>query len=402
MRRVIVVGAGPAGASLAFLLADRGIEVTLLERQRDFAREFRGEVLLPSGIEALEQLGLRWVFDAVPHARPQTLEAYLNRARVARVEAEPDFFGGRPPTPLSQPALLEAIVSEAGKRSSFRFLRGAAAHDLLREGGRIVGVRIRVDGQESDLGADLVVGTDGRRSLVRRQGGFRASAQDLPMDIVWCKAPPLDAIRGVRMYVGRGNLLFAYRSWDDRVQIAWVILKGTFGELHRQGIDAWVREMAGHVSDDLAAHLRASVEELRHPFLLDCRADRVASWSVPGALLLGDAAHTMSPVGGQGINLALRDVVVAANHLVPVLRDDGSPETIDAACGCVQAERDPEVRAIQRLQAIPPRVLLQRAFWGEYARRLLALLLPTSVGRRLAAANARPFLFGTGEARLRV
>jgi 2-polyprenyl-6-methoxyphenol hydroxylase-like FAD-dependent oxidoreductase len=222
------------------------------------------------------------------------------------------------------------------------------------------------------------------------------------MDIVWCKAPPLDSLPGARLYVGRGHLLLAYRAWDGRVQVAWVILKGTFGELHHRGIPAWVDEMAGHVAGDLGEHLRASRDSLEHPVLLSSRADRVSRWSRPGVLLLGDAAHTMSPVGAQGLNIALRDVIAAANHLVPVLRADGSPEAVDAAARRVQAEREPEVRTLQRLQAVPPRLLLQRAFWGEPARRLAARLLTSFVGRRAMGVGSRPFLLGIGAQHLRV
>jgi 2-polyprenyl-6-methoxyphenol hydroxylase-like FAD-dependent oxidoreductase len=400
--RVIVVGAGPAGASLAVVLADRGVEVTLLERQRDFAREFRGEVLLPSGLEALEQLGLAAALAGVPRARPEALEIYLDRRLVLRAQGGPELFGGRLPAPLSQPALLEAIVAEGEKRPAFRFLRGATVRDLLRDGDRVVGVRASHDGADRELHADLVVGADGRASVVRRRGGFEARAMDLPMDVVWCKLPPFDPIRGARVYLGRGHLLIAYRAFDERIQVAWAILKGTFGELRRQGIEHWVRDMAAHVSDDFARHLLAGAGGLQHPFLLDCQADRVTRWSAPGVLLLGDAAHVMSPVGGQGLNIALRDVIAAANELIPVLRGGAEPRAVDAACERVEAARLPEVRWIQRRQALPPRVVLQRAWWGEPARRGLGLLLSTGPGQRLAAAAAGPFLFGAEGSRLRV
>jgi 2-polyprenyl-6-methoxyphenol hydroxylase-like FAD-dependent oxidoreductase len=402
MSHAIVVGAGPAGASLAYLLADRGVEVTLLERQRDFAREFRGEVLLPSGSEALEQLGLGELLAALPQTRPDAVEVYLNRRRVLRAELSPAFFGGRLPLALSQPALLEAIVAEGEKRAHFRFLRASTVRDLLHEGGRVVGVRARGEGGEVELRGDLVVGADGRASLVRRRGGFEARAQDLPMDIVWCKLPPFEPIRGARLHVGRGHLLIAYRAPDERLQVAWAILKGTFGDLRRQGIEQWVEQMAEHVPADLAAHLRASRGELHHPFLLDCQADRVLRWSAPGVLLLGDAAHVMSPVGGQGLNIALRDVIAAANELVPALAGGAAPAALDAACARVEAARLPEVEEIQRRQALPPRVLLQQAWWGEPARRLLAAFLRSSLGGRLALRAARPVLFGIGEARLSV
>jgi 2-polyprenyl-6-methoxyphenol hydroxylase-like FAD-dependent oxidoreductase len=390
----IVVGAGPAGASLAFLLADRGIRVTLLERQSDFAREFRGEILLPSGIDALQQMGLANLLPSIPQSRPTTLSVYLNQNLVIELALEPALFAGRPPVAMSQPALLEMLVAEASKRPAFCFLRGALVRELLREEGRVVGVRAQTAEGEHLLHAAVVVGADGRASLVRRRGGFEAKEQAPPMDIVWCKVPRFHEFRGARAYLGRGHLLIAYHTWDDRLQIAWAILKGTFGEIRRRGVGEWVEEMANHVTPDLSSHLRTHKGTIVHPFLLDVVSDRVTCWSTPGALLIGDAAHTMSPVGGQGLNVALRDALVAANYLVPVLRAGGDPASIDLAMRRIEAERLPEISSVQRAQALPPRIVLSRAWWGEPVRGLIAALLLTPQGRRVAAAQARLFAFG--------
>lgn len=402
MARVLVVGAGPAGAGLAYLLADRGIEVTLLERQLDFAREFRGEVLLPGGLEALEQMGLGAALRGVPQLQPSALTAYFQREVVLSLEADPALFGGRSPLAVSQPALLEAIVAAAARRPAFQLLRGATLRDLLHEHGRVAGVRVHTAEGERTLRADLVVGADGRASVVRRRGGFEAREQAPPMDVVWFKVPAFDGFRGARAYVGSGHLLIAYQTWDGRIQVAWAILKGTFGELRRRGVEEWVEEMAQHVSADLAAHLRAHRAALAHPFLLDSVSDRVTQWSRPGALLIGDAAHTMSPVGGQGLNVALRDAIAAANHLIPALRAGAGPAELDAAACAVEAERLPEITAIQRVQAAPPRIVLSRAWWGEPLRRVVALGLRSGLGRRFAAAPARLFLFGAAPQELRV
>jgi len=403
MGHAIIVGAGPAGAGLAHLLAHRGVDVTLVERQSDFAREFRGEILMPSGLEALEQIGVAGLLDSVPCHRAETFALFLNRVPLISGALDPDFFRGRPPLAVSQPALLEAMVGDADKRGGLRFLRGVSVKELHREGDRIVGIRARgVDG-EIDLRGDLVVGTDGRASIVRRRGGFEALETDLPMDIVWCKVACPDDFDGVRGYLGRGHLLVAYRTWDGSLQIGWVILKGTFGELRRRGIERWVDEMADHVEPELGAHLRACTTEIRHPFLLDTVSDRVERWASPGCLVLGDAAHTMSPVGGQGLNIALRDAVVAANHLVPVLACKAvDPARVDAAARAIELERTPEVRTIQRLQSLPPRVILSRAWWGEPVRQLAAIVLRSGLAQGRARGIVDAFAFGLGDVRLRV
>jgi 2-polyprenyl-6-methoxyphenol hydroxylase-like FAD-dependent oxidoreductase len=403
MPHVIVVGAGPAGASLAWLLADRGVEVTLVERQRDFAREFRGEVLMPSGVLALEQMGLGEALRAAPRWQPDALEVYLHGRRVVRLELDPALFGGHPPTAVSQPGLLEAIVDAASKRPGLRFLRAATVRELLRDGaGRVAGVHVQSDTGSEDLRGDLVVGSDGRASIVRRRGGFEARVNAPPMDIVWCKLPPLPGFRGARGYVGGGHLLLAYHTWGDQLQLGWAIVKKTFGELRKRGIEQWVEQMARHATPDLAAHLRSHASAAAHPFLLDVVSDRVTRWSVPGALLLGDAAHTMSPVGGQGLNHALRDAIAAANELLPALRGGGGAGAVDAAARRVEAARLPEVEWIQRTQARAPLLVLSNRWWGEPARRLARLALATGLGRRAALAQLRRFAFGTAPLRLAV
>ena len=402
---VIVVGAGPAGAGLAYLLASRGVSVTLLERQHDFAREFRGEVLLPSGLLALHEMGLGHVVSRVPHIAPTAIELYANARPVFRFPVQPEFVGSHPPTVLSQPAFLEAVIAAASTHPGFRVELGVAVRDLLRADGRVAGVMVRSEMGERELRADLVVGADGRNSIVRRRCKLKVRQHGLEVDVVWCKLP-LPAFFGadapLRVYVGRAHLLIAYRSADELLQVAWVITKGSYGDVRRLGIGEWVDEMARHVTPDLAAHLRAHSRSLTHPFLLSAVSDRVERWAVPGALVIGDAAHTMSPVGGQGINIALRDAVVTANHLIPVLKDVHSVERLDTAARAVEAERTPELAYIQNLQAVPPRVLMGHTWWGAALRAVIPRLLRFAFVRRRATPVARTILFGRGDVRLRV
>ncbi len=408
-RRVIIVGAGPAGAGLALLLASRGVEVTLIERQSDFEREFRGELLMPSGLRALAQMGIGKTFESLPQQRPSRLVAYRKGRPFLSIDAS--SFAEPAPRSLSQPQLLEALVAEAQRQPHFEFLRGVGVRDLIAgDGDRICGVSLQTHTGERALAADLVIGADGRGSLVRRRGGFRVRETATPMDVVWCKLPwpTADAHGLVRAYLGAGHLLLALPAPDGQLQIAWVILKGHFGELRARGIEGWVAAMAEHVDPELSAHLREHASEIGRPFLLDARTEHCERWASRGALLIGDAAHTMSPVGAQGINVALRDAVVAANHLVPVLRAAGPPElrAIDAACAAIEAERRPEIEAIQRLATLPPRLLLRTGALAEALRALLAALLAAllgaRVGQRLAAPRLRIFIDGVTDVALRV
>jgi len=401
---VLIVGAGPAGAGLALLLASRGIPVTLAERQSDFEREFRGEFLMPGGLRALAEMGMGERLAGLPQQKPSRLIAFRRRRPFLELGAE-ELAEPRPLS-LSQPRLLEALVEEAQRFSCFEFLRGVGARQLLERGGRVSGVSLQTAAGESPLQAALVIGADGRGSLVRRRTGFRVRETATPMDVVWCKLPwrSGDAPGLVRAYLGAGHLLLALPAPDGQLQIAWVILKGHFGDLRSRGIPEWVAAMADHVDAVLGAHLRAHTREIGRPFLLDARTEHCEHWWRPGVLLLGDAAHTMSPVGAQGLNVALRDAVVAANHLVPALRSGDPPDRValDRACAAIEAERRPEIEVIQRLAALPPRLVLPVGALAEAARALLAGLLGTELGQRLAAPRLRAFTQGVTQVALQV
>ena len=197
-------------------------------------------MLLPNGLEALQQMGLGDIFRGVPQVAPTAVELYANAQSVFRLDVDPDFVGPHRPTAFSQPAFLEAVVGAADAYSGFRVELGARVHDLVHEGARVVGVQLQNEGHKRNLLADLVVGADGRISVIRRRCGLEVSDQGLEVDIVWCKVPLPDSLGAdvpVRVYVSRAHLLIAYRVPDDLLQVAWVITKGTYGELRRRGIE---------------------------------------------------------------------------------------------------------------------------------------------------------------------
>jgi len=396
---VSIVGAGPAGAALALLLARRGIPVVLAERNTDFAREFRGEGLLPGGVDALQQIGLGPQLDALPQSRVDRVEIYQERERLIAVEI-PELAGiAAGPRFVSQPALLEMLVAEAGRYPGFRFERGFTVRDLLREGPRIAGVRGDTHAGAREIAADFVIGTDGRASLVRRRSGLDRERAAQSFDIVWFKVPLPEFFASghvARAYLGRGHFCLMFPAPDGLLQIGWVIEKGSFGDLRAHGIEEWLSQLEGHVSPDLAEHLRRHRGALAHPFLLDVVCDHLDDWAAPGVLLLGDASHPMSPVGAQGINIALRDALVAANHLGPPLLAGAGAAELDAAARRVQQERLPEVRTIQRLQQLPPRVLFQRTAGSRLLlRHVLPPLARSGVAAVLFRSTFRRFALGT-------
>jgi 2-polyprenyl-6-methoxyphenol hydroxylase-like FAD-dependent oxidoreductase len=393
-----IVGAGPAGAALGYLLARAGARVTLLERQTDFAREFRGEVLMPSGLDAIAQMGLGAALDALPQSK--IARGALYRGAEALLELP---FGDGGPRVVSQPALLEMLASEAGKWPGFSLERGFTVRDLLLRDGAVVGVRGDSPGGPREIEADWVIGADGRASAVRKHSELDRERETQAFDVVWCRLPlPPDLAQQVRLYLSAGHFAIALPAPDGRLQLGWVIEKGAFGELRRRGVSEWLDELARTVSPDLGRHIQAHRDAVTSPFLLDVVCDHLDRWSAPGLLLLGDAAHPMSPVGAQGINIALRDAIVAANHLAPLAAGPADPRALLSACEAITRERLPEVRVIQRLQRLPPRLLFRRS---ALSRLLVGWVIPALARTRVLPLVffrlvARRILFGTTEVRL--
>ena len=189
--RVVIVGAGPAGMALAYLLARRGAAVTVLESHHDFARVFRGEGIQRSGIDAFRQMGLGEQFDRVPHTEVRTIEIYSNGRLVVR--ADPAGLGRGQARLVSQPALLEMLADESGKYPAFRLDRGVTMRDFLRENGRVVGVRASAEDGPREYRADLVVGADGRNAATRKHSGFPELSAPQDFDILWIKVPYPDS-----------------------------------------------------------------------------------------------------------------------------------------------------------------------------------------------------------------
>ena len=346
-KHVIIVGAGPAGASLALLLARCGTDVSLLEQETTFERVFRGEGLMPAGIDALHQMGLTALLTKVPRRKLESWNIHLGGEEVF-VIPEPDL-GKNSLSVVSQPALLQGIIDEASQYKGFEFQSGCKVQDLLWENERVVGVRVKTESGLSEIHADLVIGCDGRGSLVRRRAGLTIDLQPDQYDVLWFKLPAPECLQDTCQFYlmakAQEHPASCYTSWDGQLQYGLILPKGGLGQL---GDNDWLSMAAKSAPDWLASHLLAQRDSVTEPVRLNVVVGSCAQWWMPGMLLLGDAAHPMSPVRAQGINLALRDAIVASNYLVPALQQ--TPEQLDTALQTIQAERMPEVTRSQALQ----------------------------------------------------
>jgi 2-polyprenyl-6-methoxyphenol hydroxylase-like FAD-dependent oxidoreductase len=407
--KVLVVGAGPAGAATALLLARCGLGVSLIERETSFERVFRGEGLMPLGIDALFEMGLGGVLEFIPSRRIESWNIWIDGEEVFVIPEPVEELKERAVRIVAQPALLEKVVEEASRYPSFSFERGTRVHDLIRDAaGRVVGAELRTeDGGTREVRADLVIGCDGRGSLVRTRAGLELELLPENYDVLWFKMSAPERLReGCSFMIAvaaKRHPAVCYTSWDGRLQYGLVMPKGGLKELHEKD---WVSESVRSAPGWLAEHVLAGRDEIEGPTRLNVLVGRCREWTAPGMLLLGDAAHPMSPVRAQGINLALRDAVVAANHLVPVLLENGAePGALDAACRAVQAEREPEIvraQTLQRREAAGQGDARSGGWRFELTKRLARRM-----GRYRWAQNAwlnrqHDLRFGSKEVKLRV
>lgn len=357
---VAIIGAGPAGALTAWLLARMNIRVTLIERHRDFSREFRGEGMTPGGMQAILEAGLWDAFDALPSQPIRSMQMFSRGKRFLNIELDrilpPDMQFVRL---MPQPRLLEMLTSKCAQFSGFSLLRGTVVRDFIVEDSRVVGLALGGEGGERQLRCDYVIAADGRYSVARKRLGLELQGERQEFDVVWCRVPRSAPVKATEAY---GFLLddyfgLAFPAEGDQVQVGRIISKGSYRDFRGSEPSAWKDELASVLPPPLAAVFAAGRERASEPVLLDVICGMLPKWSVPGLVLMGDAAHPMSPVGAQGINVALRDAIILANHIGPTLLAATDPERLDVAARRFEAERRPEVEKIQAMQNRGPKRL---------------------------------------------
>ena len=340
-----VVGGGPAGMMTGYLLARAGVSVAVLEKHGDFLRDFRGDTIHPSTLQVMDELGLYDRLLQRPHHK-----AYALKGRFGDLETTFADFSHLPTRAkfvafMPQWDFLDLLADEARTYPAFKLLMKAEATDLIRDGDKVAGVVVKTVDGEMRVHAPLVIGCDGRHAITRKEGGFSVEDVGAPMDVLWFRLSrrdndPADPVGSF----GRGHIVIMIDR-GDYWQCGYVIPKGSFGRVREQGLPAFRREL-----ENLAPFLKGRTEEIKSfdgIRLLTVGVDRLTKWYRPGLLCIGDAAHTMSPVGGVGINLAIQDAVAAANILADPLRA-GQVTTQDLAR--VQGRREGPTQRTQWLQ----------------------------------------------------
>ncbi|MBF6180642.1 FAD-dependent oxidoreductase [Nocardia otitidiscaviarum] len=383
-----VVGGGPAGMMAGLLLARAGVRVTVVEKHGDFLRDFRGDTVHPSTLRLLDELGLGEKFAALPQRKLERMRMHIGDRTVVAADFTRIPGPHRHIAMVPQWDFLNLLAESACAEPSFTIRMATEVIGTLHEGDRITGVRLREpDGSTTELRADLVLACDGRDSVVRDAAGLRQDTFEVPMDVWWLRIPAGAGDRHDGQVFARFEAGRAAVTMDrgDYYQTSYLIPKGADARLRARGIE-WLRgelvELFGWGDATVAA-----IESWDEVKLLRVTMGRLSRWYTDGLLCLGDAAHTMSPVGGVGVNLAIQDAVAAARILAAPLRS-GTLTATDLAK--VQKRRRLPTAAVQRQQLGEHDMLLRPCLDGT----LDGLPAPLRLLERLPALAGLTAYFG--------
>ena len=343
--RCCIVGGGPAGMMLGYLLGRAGIDTIILEKHADFLRDFRGDTVHPSTMAVMDELGLLEKFLQRPHQKITQLNGRFSRtsyriADMSRLRTVAPFIAFMP-----QWEFLDFLADEMARYPHVQIMRRTEVVDLKRDGETITGVRARAPDGDIEVSADLTVGCDGRHSIVRAKAGLAVDDIGAPIDVLWFRVGKTAPSGEPAMIRADAGHLMVTLDRDTYWQCAFVIPKGQIEGLKSHGLPAFKTAVC-QLAPDLLTHID-DIKDWDDVKLLTVTIDRLTKWSMPGLLCIGDAAHAMSPVGGVGINLAIQDAVATANILAAKLQRGAVSE---ADLDAVRARRLFPARIVQAVQ----------------------------------------------------
>jgi 2-polyprenyl-6-methoxyphenol hydroxylase-like FAD-dependent oxidoreductase len=359
---------------LALMLGRQGRSVVVMEATPSYKRSFRGESMQPDAVDLLDELGLTDALRRHGWMETRTLLVTERGQERLRVELDSKPYRHKFMIDVPQNVLLETIGTELAELQNVKMLRGARVVGLIEEQGVVRGVKYSMAGGDHEVRALLTVGADGRYSKVREMAALAATKTPQERDFMWCKFPrPADWPRNcMRVLLNGSSHLVVLPTYPDLVRCGINIPKNGFGALRKEGIGA-LHAAVSALDPVFGEHFRRNVQAWSDLTLLDIFTATLDRWGKPGLVMIGDAAHTVTPLLGQGVNLAIEDAYVLGTMLSSFLAEGRHPDLDFIAS--FQAARQPQIDLILRMQTFQERLLGARTFAALSLRRLYYMLM---------------------------
>jgi 2-polyprenyl-6-methoxyphenol hydroxylase-like FAD-dependent oxidoreductase len=315
---VCIVGAGPGGALLGYLLAKKGISTIVLERHAGIDKEFRGEHLNSDGEQILKKYRL---YDKVEQAGLLLMERieYLQHGKVIKTvtPAKAEQHVG---IHVPQKNLLSVLISEAKPYQNYKLMMGTTVTELtFNQNGWVTGLKAKSGDQVVTIKSKIVVGADGRFSTVRKLAAMPFTTIKHGYDLLWAKIPsPAGWEPTIKNALVNGKQLALFTQAGGFIQIGWNIPEDSYPTLKKQSFAPFIEKVIT-TFPELTETVRTHIQSWDDFILLKVQSSHLPTWVNDGLVIMGDAAHTMSPTGAFGINCSLSDADVLAEVLSEAL-----------------------------------------------------------------------------------
>lgn len=347
---IAIIGAGPAGAMLSFCLVKMGYNITLIERTSDFQREFRGETISPDMIMILDKMGILDDLKKYGFLTTESLEVYDNARKIFSIDFVEAGYEHKYPIDIPQPIVLNAILAKLANAPNFKFITNTICKSLIKDRGRFVGCQCSKAGVDFEVKAKLLVAADGRYSKLRDMAEISYVKEKLRRDALWFKIDKPAGWRKVMKIALSGNQqLTVLQTYPDMLRVGLTIPSNGYKEFRKKGLE-YFYSLVETLEPNIIDNVRKSITNYDAITLLDIFTTKVQQWYKPGIVLVGDSAHTLSPILGLGVNQAVQDSIVLANKINEYWVLHPGENVPDVVLKSYQDERQPVVDFVNKFQ----------------------------------------------------